>query len=165
MTDDTSPTPPSQPTQPSGVPVGVATQTGYAVAVAGLIAAILAYATGDHSQAQLGSIIGGAIGLISLTITQIGRYVQANSQIKANVELKRVEVQALSVGRLVQADDPNAVAQLHSLVRSVLQEEIRQLPAGTRTVATDVENSLLPSPQEEAAAPPPAAGNQAAGGA
>jgi hypothetical protein len=40
-------TPPS-----ASVPVGVASKTGYGVAAAGLIGALLAYLTGDHSQVR-----------------------------------------------------------------------------------------------------------------
>ena len=163
MPDDTATTTPS-PSASQGVPVGLATKTGYSVAVAGLIAAVLAYVSGDHSQAQLGSIVGASVGLLSLAITQIGRYVQANSQIKANVELKKLEHDAVSIVGLVKTDDPEAVAQLQAIVRAALQDAINELPAGTRPVAGDIENILLPSGQEEAAAPPPPAASPAAGG-
>lgn len=159
-----APTPSPVPSTPGKVPVGVATTTGYGVALAGLIGAVLAYATGDHSQAQLGSIVGAAVGLISLTITQIGRYVQANSQIKANVELKRLETQAGAVLSTVQHDDPQATAQLEAIVRGVLRDEINRLPGTTtQTVATDVANILLPTPEEEAEMQPPAPGALAPG--
>jgi hypothetical protein len=163
MPDDTTNAPPSQ-SPPQGVPVGLATKTGYSVAIAGLIAAVLAYVSGDHSQAQLGSIVGASVGLLSLLITQIGRYVQANSSIKANVELKKLEQGAVSVVGLVKTDDPQAVAQLRAIVRGALQDAINELPASDRPLATNVENILLPSGQEEAAAPPPPAGSAAAGG-
>src|SRR3984885_4268426 len=142
MPDDTATTTPS-PSAPQGVPVGLATKTGYSVAVAGLIAAVLAYVSGDHSQAQLGSIVGASVGLLSLVITQIGRYVQANSQITANVELKKLEHDTVSITGLVKTDDPEAVAQLQAIVRAALQDAINELPAGTRPVAGDIENILL----------------------
>jgi hypothetical protein len=162
-TTPTTPTPPSASTPPP-VPVGLATKTGYSVAIAGLIAAVLAYVSGDHSQAQLGSIVGASVGVVSLLITQVGRYVQANSSIKANVELKKLEHDAVSIVGLVKTDDPEAVAQLRTIVRGALQDVINELPAGDRPVAGDIENILLPSGQEEAASPPPPVGSPAAGG-
>jgi hypothetical protein len=163
MPDNTTPTAPSQ-QPPPPVPIGLASKTGYSVAIAGLIAAVLAYVSGDHSQAQLGSIVGASVGLLSLLITQVGRYVQANSSIKANVELKKLEHGAVSVVGLVKTDDPQAVAQLRAIVRGALQDAINDLPAGDRTLAGNVENILLPTGQEEAASPPPAAGISAASG-
>ena len=128
------------------------------MAVAGLIAAVLAYVSGDHSQAQLGSIVGASVGLLSLLITQIGRYVQANSQIKANVELKKLEHDAVSIVGLVKTDDPEAVAQLQAIVRAALQDAINELrphPTGGRRHR----EHPLADGQEEAARlhrPPPA---------
>jgi hypothetical protein len=126
---------------------------------------VLAYVTGDHSQAQLGAIVGAAVGLISLTITQIGRYVQANSQIKNNVELKRLENEAKGGLMAFEHNNPEAVAQLEAVVRGEVRDEINRLPGGTeQTVARDVVNMLLPSLEEEAAAQPPAASHLGPGG-
>jgi hypothetical protein len=138
------------------VPVGVATKTGYSVTVAALVAAILSYVTGDHSQAELGSIVGAAVGLISLAITQIGRYVQANSQIKATIDLRRVEAAAAQIVAEVKRVDPQAPAQVEAIVRDVLAQEIGRLPVEDQTIVRDVENILLPSAEEEAAAQPAA---------
>jgi hypothetical protein len=156
---------PTQPPSPQTVPVGVASYTGYGVAIAGLIGAVLAYVTGDQSQAQLGSIVGATVGLISLAVTQIGRYVQANSQIKTSVEMKRLEAEGKSMLGALERSDPQAIAQLEEVVRGVLRDEINRLPGGTaQAVATDVANIVLPSPEEEAAAQPPAASHLGVGG-
>src|SRR5262249_8713138 len=87
------------------VPIGLATQAGYGVAIAGLVGAVVAYATGDHSQAQLGSIVSGSIAVISLVVTQIGRYVQANTQIKANRELVDAYSQVTGAVQVIERAD------------------------------------------------------------
>jgi hypothetical protein len=143
-------------TPPSGnVPVGVASKTGYGVAAAGLIGALVAYLTGDHSQAQLGSIVGAAVGLISLAMTQIGRYVQANTLLKTNPQFGNLYAQGAAVLGTIEHYDPNALPQVDALVRKVVSEEIGKLPSGSRTLATDAESILLPTPEEEAAQQPP----------
>lgn len=144
-------------TPPTNVPIGLASKTGYGVALAGLIGAVLAYLTGDHSQAQLGSIVSATVAAISLVVTQIGRYVQANSQIKSNAELSRLYADSRTAIKTVEQYDPAAMAQVETIVRNVLKDEIARLPATARTVATDLENMLLPTPEEEAAHQPPSA--------
>jgi hypothetical protein len=133
-------------TPPSGnVPVGVASKTGYGVAAAGLIGALVAYLTGDHSQAQLGSIVGAAVG----------RYVQANTLLKTNPQFGNLYAQGAAVLGTIEHYDPNALPQVDALVRKVVSEEIGKLPSGSRTLATDAESILLPTPEEEAAQQPP----------
>jgi hypothetical protein len=129
------------------VPIGIASQAGYGVVVAGLIAAVLSYVTGDHSQAQLGSIVSASVAVFSLAITQIGRYVQANSQIRANGELQKAAAAVTPVWHGLEQLDPNARAQLDMLVRQAIQGELSklQVPAD---VEADVEDRLLPTTGE-----------------
>jgi hypothetical protein len=65
------------------VPVGLTTKAGYTVSFLAFVAAIVAFVSGDHSDQTLGTIVAGAIGLVSLAATQLGRYVQAHTSIKA----------------------------------------------------------------------------------
>lgn len=143
---------------PATVPVGVASMTGYGVAAAGLIGAVLAYLTGDHSQAQLGSITGAAIGLISLALTQIGRYVQANTMLKTNPQLGNLYSQGAAVLGTIEQYDPNVVSQVEALARKAISDELAKVPSAppmVGTSATDAENILLPTAEEEAAQQPP----------
>lgn len=156
--------------------MGIASKTGYGVALAGLICAVIAYATGDHSQATLGSIISASVGLISLAITQIGRYVQANSQIKHDALLQQLVSQGRTAVTTIQQYDPRALAEIEDVVRAAVKAEIARLPAPEAAVAGEVvddaseelaghaPNLALPTPEEEAAQQPPAPGPTAAGG-
>ncbi len=147
------------------VPVGKTTVAGYGVAVAGLVGAVLAYVTGDHSQAQLGAIASGSIGVLSLLVTQIGRYVQANTQIKANRWLLDAYHEASGTVQVIDRTDPQVTYQIAALVRAVVDERLKDLPAVPHEVVGDLEQDLLPSEQEEAATQPPpgAVGAGAAG--
>ena len=147
------------------VPVGIATQAGYGVAIAGLLGAVAAYVTGDHSQAQLGAIVSGSIGVLSLVVTQIGRYVQANTQIKANRLLLDAYHEAAGTVQVIDRTDPQVTYQIAALVRAVVDERLKGLPEVPREAAGDLEQDLLPSEHEEAAAqPPPAALDAGAAG-
>jgi hypothetical protein len=137
------------------VPVGKTTVAGYGVALAGLVGAVLAYVTGDHSQAQLGAIASGSIGVLSLLVTQIGRYVQANTQIKANRWLIDAYHDAAGTVQVIDRTDPQVTYQIAALVRAVVDERLKDLPAVPQEVLGDVEQDLLPSEQEEAATQPP----------
>jgi hypothetical protein len=144
------------------VPVGIATQAGYGVAIAGLVGAVAAYVTGDHSQAQLGAIVSGSIGVLSLVVTQIGRYVQANTQIKANRWALDAYHEAAGTVQVVEHTDPQITYQIAALVRAAVDERLKGLPEVPRAVVGDVEQDLLPSEQdllpseqEEAATQPP----------
>jgi hypothetical protein len=148
-------------TPSTNVPVGVASKTGYAVAATGLIGAVLAYLTGDHSQAQLGSILSASVGAISLAVTQIGRYVQANSQIHANAELSRQFGQGAAFVRTIEQYDPGALAQVEALVRGAVRDEIARLSGTAAAVATDPKPATVTSGSEsptEATDPEPATG-------
>lgn len=157
----------SAPDQPASVPVGLASKTGYGVALAGLVGAVLAYLTGDHSQSQLGSIVSASVGVISLAMTQIGRYVQANSQINAYAQIHRVYAEGGTVVRTIEHYDPNASSQVDLLVRDAVREEIGRLHGVPQQAATDLQSILLPTHDEEAADQPPQlhpAGGSTAGG-
>jgi hypothetical protein len=160
-TPPTPPAPPAPPTlqPPPSVPVGAASIAGYGVVVAGLIGAVLSYVTGDHSQAQLGSIVSASVALISLVITQIGRYVQANSQIRANGELQKAVAAATPAWHTLEQLDPNAKAQLDALVEQALRQELDKVHVPAN-LGTGAHGRQLPTRAEEAAQqpPPPQAG-------
>jgi hypothetical protein len=61
----------------SKVSVGLSTVTGLLASLAGFAAAVAAYKQGDRSEATVGTIAGGAVGVISLVTTLAGRYAQA----------------------------------------------------------------------------------------
>jgi membrane protein implicated in regulation of membrane protease activity len=136
------------------VPVGVTSKAGYGVTITALVGAVLAYLLGDHSQAELGSIVAASVAVISLVATQVGRYVQANSQLKADAN--RLQTDATTVVHTINQFDPQAQQQLMGLVRVAVKDELANLPAPTQTVVTDLEGQLLPTADEEAAAQPPA---------
>src|SRR5579863_3999994 len=136
------------------VPVGVTSQAGYGVTIAALVAAVLAYLLGDHSQAQLGSIVGASVAVISLVATQIGRYVQANSQLKADAGwFRNAET---TVVHTIDKFDPQAQQQIMGLVRVAIKDELGNQPAPVQTVVTDLADQVLPTADEEAAEQPPA---------
>lgn len=145
------------------VPVGIATQAGYGVAIAGLVGAVAAYVTGDHSQAQLGTIVSGSIAVLSLVVTQIGRYVQANTQLKANRWLLDAYHEQARAVQVIDRTDPQVTYQIAALVRAVVDERLKGLPEVPREVVGDLEQDLLPSEQEEAATQPPPGAVEAVG--
>lgn len=63
--------------------VGVSSVAGYVTSFAGFAGAVAAYLNGDHTQQTTGIAVSGAIGLISLIVTQVGRYSQAHAAVKA----------------------------------------------------------------------------------
>jgi hypothetical protein len=121
----------------------MASKTGYGVALAGFLGAVIAYATGDHSQAQLGSILSASVGLISLAVTQVGRYVQANTQIRADADLKRLLSEGTNVVHTIDHYDPGAIAELEAIVRSAVHDEVARLAGGSGTVAGEVAGEVV----------------------
>jgi hypothetical protein len=61
------------------VPVGTTSKAGYGVTAFALASAVIAYATGDHSQQTTGVIVAGAVAALSFLVTQAGRYAQAHA--------------------------------------------------------------------------------------
>lgn len=82
------------------VPTGPATKVGYGTAVLSALVAVLAYLFPEGDEQTLGVIAAGLIALVSLVVTQIGRFAQANAQIKAQAPLE-FEVQEEPDGTLV----------------------------------------------------------------
>jgi hypothetical protein len=121
----------------------MASKTGYGVALAGFLGAVIAYLTGDHSQAQLGSILSASVGLISLAVTQVGRYVQANTQIRADADLQRLMSESANVVHTIDRYDPGAVAQLEVMVRNAVHDEVSRLAGGSGTVAGEVAGEVV----------------------
>lgn len=63
------------------VPVGTTSKAGYGVTAFALASAVVAYATGDHSQQTTGVIMAGTVAALSFLVTQAGRYLQAHALI------------------------------------------------------------------------------------
>lgn len=72
--------------EPTKVAVGTSTVAGYSVTAVGFVAAIIAYATGDHSAQTLGTLTAAAVALLAFLVTQAGRYVQAHTLAKGVAE-------------------------------------------------------------------------------
>jgi protein-S-isoprenylcysteine O-methyltransferase Ste14 len=64
------------PAPPIKVPVGTATAA---------VLALVAFLSGDRSEQTLGTIVAGALAIVSLAITQLGRYWQARELARARV--------------------------------------------------------------------------------
>lgn len=79
--------PPVLQTAPAAIvaaPVGVGTQTyaGYGTAGAAFVAALIAFLSGDRSDATTGGIVAGVVGLVALVVTSVLRVVQARENAK-----------------------------------------------------------------------------------
>lgn len=61
---------------------GAASLTGYGVSAAGIVAMLLAYIFPDGDEQQLGVIAAGVVALVSLVVTNVGRYLQAREKIR-----------------------------------------------------------------------------------
>jgi len=69
------------------VPVGLSTQVGVGLTVAGVATAIVAYATGDRSEQTTGTLAGAAVAILAFAITAAMRAVQAKALIVAHAPL------------------------------------------------------------------------------
>ena len=128
---------------------GSASIAGYGTAVSAFAVALLAYLTGDKSAQNTNSLVIAGIGMVALGVTQIGRYVQANTVLKKG--LSTVE----GVVDPVLKTDPSLLATIEGTVRKVVSEEVAKIkPGEVQTISTDALNDLLPTADEEAAAQP-----------
>jgi hypothetical protein len=64
------------------VSVGPSTIAGWSSTITGLVLAIIALTTGDHTQQTIGAVVGGTLAVVSFTVTQVGRYAQAHALAK-----------------------------------------------------------------------------------
>lgn len=141
---------------PSAVPVGPTTIAGWGTAVVAFIGAIVAYTTGDHSQAQLGTIAFLSTGLVAGGITQVGRYVQAHAGVKKAAAFIEGEAK----------DNPFAVKQIEGEVKKEADNLASDVPGPVGTILKDIVDKDAPSvlqqfakqldttPEEDAASGP-----------
>jgi hypothetical protein len=90
-------------TQPK-VPVGVTSQVGYGVTATALIAAVVAFVSGDRSEQTLGVLTAAALAAVSLGITQIGRYLQARELARNTYHYVGQDVEQAEAAKNVEED-------------------------------------------------------------
>ena len=94
------------------VGVGVTSVAGYAVTLAGVVAAVLAYTQGDRSEQTLGTITAGAVAAVAFVITQVGRYAQAHLLIGIGQFTPTAGALVTAAPDLVEPGDPDALPHL-----------------------------------------------------
>lgn len=84
----------TEPKSQPNVSIGPTSIAGITTTITGVVMAIIAVYHGDETQATISAIVGGTLAIVSAAITYIGRYVQANSQIKAAAQVRAAQASA-----------------------------------------------------------------------
>lgn len=145
------------------VSVGLTTQVGYPVSLAGFLLAIYAYIQGDHTAGTVGAIVAG----VAFGITQVFRYVQAVVLAKQKPAPSIVGGTTASGGFTVPASAFPTGAPAGTLPSRRTPVEDVQAPTPDTPESVAAEEAGLPSDDEElqnvprqesAAVPEPPAG-------
>jgi hypothetical protein len=107
------------------VPVGPTSVVGWSTAALAFVGALVAYFTGDHTAQSVTAVEAAGLGLVTLAITQLGRYSQ----------VKKIETDLKPVLGAVKVYDPNFVNQLETAVKA----EVAKLEAKLTGKAKEAE--------------------------
>ena len=88
----------------NNVSVGPTSVAGWGTAVAAFVGAVVTYLTGDHTAQHVTAIETASIGLVTLVITQVFRYLQAQN-VLAPATVTPTE-QAAQAGKTAGAPEP-----------------------------------------------------------
>lgn len=129
------------------VPVGPTSIVGWSTALLAFAGALIAYLTGDHTAQSVTAVELAGSGLLSLVVTQAGRY----SQVQRLENILRPDAEAVLDD--VKHTDPDFNEQ----VRTFIKDELAKVAA--RVESEDPATDASSTPAETAA---PAVGDQSA---